>query len=241
MFKCHARRLRILFLLAGRTARFDLAVCGLLGLGSCGDGSIVDPNTNTGGNSRGDGDGDRGDGDRDRGDGDDDRGDGDRGDGDGDSQGDGDGDRGDGDRGDGDGDGQGDGDGDVNTGDGDGDGDTGDGDGDSTPTGETGRLVGFTKAHHDARARVVTMPALSPLTWDPEIAKVAQAYAEKLAKSCSTTLVHSTREERNNWGENIAWFGAYPDGSPSSGSAAMTVGLWEDEKACYTLGVIGDS
>ncbi len=154
---------------------------------------------------------------------------------------------GDGDQGAGPGDGDGNtqwpgGDGDTQ-GPGDGDGDTqgpGDGDGDMTPPmtpvdPEPGRLAGITRLHNEARARVGANPAIPPLSWSPEIAQVAQAYADKLAADC-TKFEHSKREDRNYWGENLAWYQGF--GAPV-GSASATVKMWEDEKACYTYSKIG--
>jgi hypothetical protein len=74
---------------------------------------------------------------------------------------------------------------------------------------------------------------LPPLTWSADIAEVAQRYAEKLAASCSSTLAHSTPQERNGWGENLAAGGGF---GQSSLSAQQAVGLWESESACYQFG-----
>jgi hypothetical protein len=106
--------------------------------------------------------------------------------------------------------------------------------GPSGPNPEPGRLAGITAAHNAARARVPTAMPLPPLTWSTEIATVAQAYAEKLAASCSTTLVHSMPADRHNWGENLAFMGA--SGSAPAGSAQQAVDLWESELMCYTFG-----
>lgn len=99
---------------------------------------------------------------------------------------------------------------------------------------EPGRLAGITAAHNAARARVKTSMPLPPLTWSSEIATVAQAYAEKLAAGCSTTLVHSTPQERRGWGENLAMMGGF--GTAPAGSAQQAVDLWESELSCYTFG-----
>lgn len=108
---------------------------------------------------------------------------------------------------------------------------------DPTPSGpnpEPGRLAGITAAHNAVRARVTSATPLPPLTWSPDIAQVAQAYAEKLALTCSTTLVHSTSQERMGWGENLAMMGGV--GSGPAGSAQQAVDLWESELMCYTFG-----
>jgi hypothetical protein len=102
------------------------------------------------------------------------------------------------------------------------------------PDPEPGRLAGITAAHNAARARVPTDKPLPPLSWSPDIAKVAQAYAEKLAATCSTTLVHSSEQERMGWGENLAMMSGF--GSTPAGSAQQAVDLWESELKCYTFG-----
>jgi hypothetical protein len=99
---------------------------------------------------------------------------------------------------------------------------------------EPGRLAGITAAHNAVRARVMTDTPLPPLEWGADIAEVAQAYAEKLATSCSSTLVHSSSQERHGWGENLAEMGGF--GSAPAGSAQQAVDLWESEQSCYTYG-----
>jgi pathogenesis-related protein 1 len=95
---------------------------------------------------------------------------------------------------------------------------------------EPGRLAGITAAHNAVRAMVDTDTPLPPLEWSADIHAVAQAYAEKLAASCSNTLTHSSMQERNGWGENLAMTGG------QSGSAQQAVALWESEIECYTFG-----
>jgi pathogenesis-related protein 1 len=99
---------------------------------------------------------------------------------------------------------------------------------------EPGRLAGITAAHNAVRARVNSTTPLPPLEWGADIYAVAQAYAEKLAASCSTTLQHSSSQERNGWGENLAMVGGF--GSAPAGSAQQAVDLWESELDCYTFG-----
>lgn len=102
---------------------------------------------------------------------------------------------------------------------------------------EPGRLAGFTLEHNAARARAITSTPLAPLTWSPEIATVAQAYADKLAAGCLDTLAHSMPAERNNWGENLAAFTITGGkGNEANGTPMRTVVLWESETACYTYG-----
>src|SRR6187551_3048260 len=62
---------------------------------------------------------------------------------------------------------------------------------------ESHRLRGITAAHNDVRAGVDA--GMPDLEWSAELATVAQAYAEKLARS-SCDLVHSG----GSYGENLA-------------------------------------
>lgn len=123
----------------------------------------------------------------------------------------------------------GDGDGDsTDPGDGDSTG-PGDGDGTTTPVDpEVEGMKGMLRAHNAVRAGLNTSPALEPLTWSSEIAKVAQAYAEKLAGTCGS-LVHSTD---GKYGENLAAFSYKTEPKAS-------VDAWESELACYTYAKIG--
>lgn len=102
---------------------------------------------------------------------------------------------------------------------------------------EPGLLAGFTAEHNAARARAATSTPLPPLSWSPEIAAVAQAYANKLAQGCANALSHSSPSERHDWGENLAAFAITGGkGDEPNGSARDTVLLWESELACYTFG-----
>jgi pathogenesis-related protein 1 len=82
------------------------------------------------------------------------------------------------------------------------------------PSGEPARLAGMTQAHNDARA---TIP-VPPLTWDPDLAAIAQAYAEKCV------FQHSGHQ---GLGENLAAY--YPPGH----KAADAVEDWVGEKVDY--------
>ncbi len=93
------------------------------------------------------------------------------------------------------------------------------------PNGETGRMVGMTAAHNRLRAMVGADPALPPLTWDPDLAAIAQAYSERLA-STGCGLTHSS----NGYGENLYWQRGLHV------SAADVVESWYEEVACYTYG-----
>lgn len=89
--------------------------------------------------------------------------------------------------------------------------------------GETGMLVGITEAHN--RVRAATGDGLPALTWDADLAAVAQAWSDGLAAS-GCGLTHSG----NSYGENLAWFGGY------LGSAQQVVDGWVSERECYTFG-----
>jgi hypothetical protein len=98
-------------------------------------------------------------------------------------------------------------------------------------TGETGRLVGMTEATNQARKAAtnpVPSPALPDMTWSPDIAKIAQAYADTLA-SQGCNLVHS---HTPGYGENLAEFGG------KAATPAEVVAGWNSEGACYTYGPI---
>lgn len=64
--------------------------------------------------------------------------------------------------------------------------------------------TGFAKQALDAHNKYRTKHKVSPLTWSDEIAKEAQAWAEKLARA--RKLQHATQKERKGYGENIAMF-----------------------------------
>ena len=76
--------------------------------------------------------------------------------------------------------------------------------------------------HNEARAEV----GVPDLAWSDTVAGVALTYARKLASQHNCALVHSTYEERNHHGENLA--GHH---SVRSGTAA-----WLAEKSLYTPG-----
>lgn len=94
--------------------------------------------------------------------------------------------------------------------------------------GETGRLVGMTEAHNVVRARIMNPtpdPPLPPLKWSVEVAKVAQAYADKLATDCS--FQHSMTP---GLGENLAYYEGF------MADPEDAVEGWAGEEECYTFG-----
>jgi pathogenesis-related protein 1 len=102
---------------------------------------------------------------------------------------------------------------------------------------EPGVLAGITAEHNAARARAATSTPLPTLSWSPEIAAVAQGYANQLAKGCANMLSHSSPSERHEWGENLAAFAITGGkGDEPNGSARDTVLLWESEAECYSFG-----
>lgn len=102
---------------------------------------------------------------------------------------------------------------------------------------ETGRLVGVTAAHNAVRAKVMTTPALPPLTWSPTLAAYAQQWADSQAMSVCSQAQHRSGQElqQKGYGENLAKFGS--SRSPAS-DAAKAVNAWAGEVACWTYGSI---
>jgi len=92
-------------------------------------------------------------------------------------------------------------------------------------------MVGMTAAHNAVRARLMNpmpSPALPPLTWSADIAKTAQAYAEKLASGGNClNLVHS---QTQGLGENLAGY------QGTMATPMQVVEGWAGEEKCYTFG-----
>lgn len=100
---------------------------------------------------------------------------------------------------------------------------------------EPGKLAGITERHNYYRRMVNTDESLPELVWDPEIAVLAQEWAEVLAGDCS--FEHSGRR---GLGENLATFGASSErGLDNTGVDA--VDMWHSEVDCYTYGTIAGS
>jgi pathogenesis-related protein 1 len=127
--------------------------------------------------------------------------------------------------------------GEIDGGGGDDDGSNGGGDGGGTGTGsnvdaapvvgEPPGLVGTTDAHNVERAEV----GVPPLTWDPDLAAIAQAWAMQCVDtSAPIGLVDHNPNRGQGYpesvGENI-----YGSGGQASGTAA--VALWIQEQANY--------
>lgn len=89
---------------------------------------------------------------------------------------------------------------------------------------EPGRLAGITAAHNAARAEL----NIAPLTWSPEVAAFAQAWADKLAEQ-GCVMQHRPYEgpDAQKYGENIysSW-GSMP-------STADVVAAWVAEGEDY--------
>lgn len=65
---------------------------------------------------------------------------------------------------------------------------------------ETGRFAGITAAHNKVRARL----DIAPLEWSPELARFAQAWADKLArKGCRLQHRPPNGADKQRYGENI--------------------------------------
>ena len=93
------------------------------------------------------------------------------------------------------------------------------GSGNAPPTGETGKMVGFTAAHNAVRTQL----GIGDLSWDPTVAAVAQAYAEQLAaENCA--LYHSM----GDYGENLYWASGFePTPQDVTGSWASEVEYYD--------------
>lgn len=100
-----------------------------------------------------------------------------------------------------------------------------------TPAGdpESGKLKGMTFAHNLVRAMIGGANPPPPLVWDPDIAKMAQAYADELAKTCA--FEHS----KGSFGENLARFGSTASQGPEA-TGVDAVSNWAEEFSCYTFG-----
>ena len=93
--------------------------------------------------------------------------------------------------------------------------------------GEPPGLEGTTDAHNAVRAEV----GVPPLTWDPQLAAIAQAWVEQCVDDQAPTGLIDHNPGRSNGyptyvGENI-----YGSGGQASGVAAVE--LWAAEKAYY--------
>lgn len=86
----------------------------------------------------------------------------------------------------------------------------------------------FPKQSLDTHNRFRSMHGVPPLKWADDLAREAQAWAEKLARA--RTLQHSSKSERKDAGENIAMFTGKFD---SAGEEATT--MWYDEYKDYNF------
>ena len=96
----------------------------------------------------------------------------------------------------------------------------------SQPAGdpETGRFTGITAAHNRVRARL----DIAPLAWSPELARFAQAWADKLArKGCRLQHRPPSGADKQRHGENIFSM------SGDSPSADAVVDEWAAEVKNY--------
>lgn len=85
-------------------------------------------------------------------------------------------------------------------------------------SGETGKLVGLTAAHNEARAAVGT----NDLVWSSSLATYAQAWANQLAAN-GCALQHRSGDA---YGENLFW-------KSNGATSAQVVAQWTAEKAHY--------
>ncbi len=85
------------------------------------------------------------------------------------------------------------------------------------------------QVHNGARTAI----GLAPLSWNPALARDAQAHAEQLART--GRLHHSGRDGRSGHGENL-WAG-----TRDRYSADEMVGAWIDEKRFFRPGRFPDN
>lgn len=100
-------------------------------------------------------------------------------------------------------------------------------DADTSGDGEPARLVGITALHNQVRAEV----GVGPMTWDPDLAAIAQAWAETCTDQMAPAgLIDHNPDRSNDYpgyvGENV--YGAGGNATPEA-----AVGLWAGEKANY--------
>lgn len=86
----------------------------------------------------------------------------------------------------------------------------------------------FPKQSLDTHNKYRSMHGVPPLKWADDLAREAQAWAEKLARA--RALQHSSKSERKEAGENIAMFTGKFD---SAGEEATT--MWYDEYKDYNF------
>lgn len=99
---------------------------------------------------------------------------------------------------------------------------------------ETGGAISAADArkmlqHHNNARKELGIP---PLTWNPEVAAYAQAWADSLTSTEECLLRH---RQKGKYGENIFMSGASPAFEPLQASVA-----WYNEKAKYTYSRIGE-
>jgi pathogenesis-related protein 1 len=107
--------------------------------------------------------------------------------------------------------------------------DDGDGGGDGDASGEPVDLAGTTAAHNQVRAA----HGVDPLSWDAELAAIAQAWAEQCVdQEAPAGLIDHNAGRSDDYpeyvGENV-----YGSGGPASGADA--VAAWASEESSYDL------
>ena len=112
---------------------------------------------------------------------------------------------------------------------GDGGGDDGGGDdgGDDGGAGEPAGLVGITAAHNQVRAA----HGVDPLSWDPALAAIAQAWAEQcIDQEAPTGLIDHNPGRSDGYGDYVGE-NVYGSGGGASGTDA--VAAWASEESSY--------
>ena len=104
--------------------------------------------------------------------------------------------------------------------------DDGDGSIDAQPANEPAGLEGITAAHNQVRAA----HGVEPLTWDPEVAAIAQAWADQCIDTDGNGLIDHNEGRSDNYPEYV---GENVYGSSGTPLGTDAVALWVEEEADY--------
>jgi uncharacterized protein YkwD len=95
-------------------------------------------------------------------------------------------------------------------------------------------MVGMVAAHNAVRAAAPgASTPLPSVTWDPEIAAIAQSWSDRLASS-GCGLMHSSPSQRPGLGENLYM-------TSGTATAQQVVDAWASEISCFRPGGSVDS
>jgi pathogenesis-related protein 1 len=93
--------------------------------------------------------------------------------------------------------------------------------------GEPARLQGITELHNQVRAEV----GVGPMTWDPDLAAIAQAWAETCTDNQAPAGLIDHNPNRSD--DYPGYVGENVYGSGGNATPGDAVGLWASEKANY--------